>query len=321
VAAPELTVVVPSHDRPLRLRWLLNALEEQTLTRDAWEVVVCHDSAAETEALLREHPLATSGTLRHLRIDRRGGSGASRKRNLAWRAARGRFVIFTDDDCRPPPEWAERALAVARAHPDAIVQGATTPDPDEAPKLRASGAKTQNILPPTPWAQTCNILYPRAVLEAMGGLDERFDSGEDTDLAERARAAGSPFLPAPEVETHHAIEVLSTAGRLRLVPRWRHLPAVIARYPHLRRTFPLLIFWKAQHLGLLAALFGLSQARRRPLALLLTLPYAGLAGPYYGPGLRGRIRALTELPSAALVDVAEIAALAVGSVEARTLLL
>ena len=33
---PEIAVVVPSHDRPLRLRWLLNALEEQTLDRSRW---------------------------------------------------------------------------------------------------------------------------------------------------------------------------------------------------------------------------------------------------------------------------------------------
>ncbi len=55
---PEISVVVASHDRPYRLRWLLNALEEQTLDRDRWEVIVAHDSRGpETEALLREHPL------------------------------------------------------------------------------------------------------------------------------------------------------------------------------------------------------------------------------------------------------------------------
>ena len=39
-SSPEISVVVASHDRPLRLRWLLNALEEQTLERDRWEIVV-----------------------------------------------------------------------------------------------------------------------------------------------------------------------------------------------------------------------------------------------------------------------------------------
>ena len=41
--APEIAVVVASHDRPLRLRWLLEALADQTLARYRFEVVVAHD--------------------------------------------------------------------------------------------------------------------------------------------------------------------------------------------------------------------------------------------------------------------------------------
>ena len=43
------SVVVPSHGRPLRLRWLLNALEEQTYA-EPWEVVVVHDYDQSTAA-------------------------------------------------------------------------------------------------------------------------------------------------------------------------------------------------------------------------------------------------------------------------------
>ena len=38
---PEISVALATRDRPVRLRWLLNALEEQTLARDRFEVVVC----------------------------------------------------------------------------------------------------------------------------------------------------------------------------------------------------------------------------------------------------------------------------------------
>jgi len=65
--APEIAVVVASHDRPLRLRWLLEALSERTLERDRFEAVA-HDSAgSETDALLEAHPLTRHGTLRHVR--------------------------------------------------------------------------------------------------------------------------------------------------------------------------------------------------------------------------------------------------------------
>ncbi len=66
---PAITVVVASHERPLRLRWLLNALAEQELDRARWEVVVCFDDAGEeTARLLATHPLAAAGVLRALRL-------------------------------------------------------------------------------------------------------------------------------------------------------------------------------------------------------------------------------------------------------------
>src|SRR3954470_6358165 len=94
----DVSVVVPSHERPLRLRWLLNALEEQTLPRDRWELVVVHDSRGEeTATLLDGHPLTEAGVLRHERLEPGTGTPA-RQRNVGWRRARAPLVAFTDDD-------------------------------------------------------------------------------------------------------------------------------------------------------------------------------------------------------------------------------
>jgi glycosyltransferase involved in cell wall biosynthesis len=320
----ELSVVVASHDRPLRLRWLLNALEEQTLERGRWEVVVAHDSAGpETDALLAAHALAADGTLRALSFP--PGPGPAVKRNSGWRAARGDLVLFTDDDCRPPAGWLAGALEAARAHPGAIVQGATRPDPDELGLVRVGGWRSQEIEPPVPWAQTCNILYPRGALEVAGGFDETLPlaAGEDTDLALRAQEAGFRYEGAPGMLTYHAVEVLPLAARVREVQRWQHLPAMIRRHPQLRRHFPLGVFWKPRHAWMALALAGAALlARRAPLgALLLALPWARAAKPSYGPGARGRLRSVSELPALAVQDAAEMAALARGSVRYKTLFL
>src|SRR4051794_41725778 len=80
----EISVVVASHERPLRLRWLLNALEEQTLESGRWELVVVHDSRGdETARLLEEHPLARAGSLRRRRLQPGTGS-PPRPRNIGW---------------------------------------------------------------------------------------------------------------------------------------------------------------------------------------------------------------------------------------------
>ena len=318
--APEIAVCIASHARPLRLRWLLNALEEQSLDPARFEIVVAHDSgpASATERLLRDHPLAN---LRHLTFS--GGTrGPAELRNAAWRAARAPVIAFTDDDCRPPADWLERALAAAR--PDAVVQGTTRPDPDEAALLRAPHARTQRIDPPSAQVQTCNVVYPRAVLDRLGGFDDQgmpLCAGEDTDLAWRAQEAGVPVVAAPDVLTFHCVEETSLLRRAAFTWRWRQLPELVRRHPGLRRHAYARVFWKPRHAHLALALTGVAATRRTPLAALLVLQWARSALPSYGAGARGRVRAVAELPGQAVIDAVELTALAVGSARHRTLFL
>lgn len=313
MSVPAISVVVPAHGRPLRLRWLLNALEEQTLDRGRFEVIVA-TTRDEDAAVAAGHPVAA-------RVVRPAAAPAAVQRNAGWRAAAAPLVAFTDDDCRPAPDWLERLLAAADG--EAVVQGATGPDPDERELAeRAPRAQTLRIVPPTAWGETCNIAYPRALLAALGGFDEGLASAcDDTDLLQRALRAGARVRAAPDAVVHHAVEVPSLPAALRRAQRWRTLPRVVARHPGLRAGMPLGVFWKPRHARLALAAAGLVAARRRPWALLAAAPYALAAAPAYGRSPRGLARAASELPGRAALDAAEMAALARGSVAERTLLL
>ena len=75
-----VSVVVASHARPLRLRWLLNALEEQTLDPSLWQVLVVHDyDGTSAERVLRQHPLYEARRLREIE---------PRRARSRWRAHR-----------------------------------------------------------------------------------------------------------------------------------------------------------------------------------------------------------------------------------------
>jgi hypothetical protein len=314
-----VAVVVASHERPLRLRWCLNALAEQTLAREAFEVVVVFDDRGdETAALLAAHPLRP----RAIRLAAGTGT-APVQRNRGWRASRAPLVAFTDDDCRPDPSWLERLLA--RAGEDVVVQGATRPDPHEVHLLeRVAGARTMHVEPPGPWGQTCNILYPRALLERVGGFDERFAvAGEDTDLLQRALAAGARQAAAPDAVVWHAVETPPLRARLRALRRWELVPAVVATHPQLRDGMPLRLFWKTRHATFTLALAGAAAAlaTRRAAPALAALPWVAEALPSYGRRPRGLARAVAELPSRALVDAVEMWHVGRGAVRARTPLL
>ena len=318
--ALEIAVCVATKDRPTRLRWLLYALAGQDLPADRFEVVVAHNSAGpQTEALLRSHPLPN---LRHLTLP--AGPGPAGLRNAAWREATAPLVVFTDDDCRPPVGWLSAYVQAAAAHPGAILQGPTMPDPDELAVFHhAPYARSQVIDVPNTMAQTCNIAYPREWLEAVGGFDESFPQavGEDTDLALRARAAGAPYEPAPDALTWHAVDA-GLARRLRGSWRWQHMALLVRKHPRLREELPVGgWFWKAEHARLLLALLGVALARRVPLALLLALPYVISQPRVYGTSPRGLARLAAELPGRATLDAVETAALVRGSIRHRSPLL
>jgi GT2 family glycosyltransferase len=317
---PAVSVVVASHGRELRLRWLLNALEDQRAPVD-WDVVVVHDYERDTaRRILDDHPLTEAARLRHIGIEPGTGSPA-RQRNIGWRATKGELVAFIDDDCRPDPDWLEQLVAVARESPGNVVQGRTQPDPFESRVLAAPHVRTLLIEPVGPYAQACNILYPRALLERLDGFDERAVSGEDVGLALRARAAGSELVAAPDAVVNHAIESHSLPGIVRQNLKWRHLAYLVKAHPEFRRQLTLGVFWDREHLLTVAALAGVVGGLRDRRLLALAAPYAAHMSRRRGEGRRQRLIATLELPGQLVRQGAEVAGMLAGSVRHRTVLL
>ena len=312
-----VSVVVASHARELRLRWLLNSLEDQTFD-EPWELLIVHDyDPAPAERVIHRHPLTTAGVVRAIE----GEGGPGRRRNVGWRASRGELIAFIDDDCRAERDWLERLVAAARQHPADVIQGRTRPDPFEEPVLKAPHVRTLNIEPVNAYRETCNILYPRELLERLGGFDERAVTGEDVDLSLRAIAAGAEISAAPEALAYHAIESFTLPGILRQNLKWRYLAYLVKQHPELREQFPLGIFWDEDHMLVTAAAAGLIGARRHPWLAVLAAPYVRKASRRRGRARQQRALALAELPGQAVRQFAEVLGMAAGSVRHGTLLL
>ena len=269
-----IAVVVATHERPRRLAELLSALRDQD--RPADEIVVVDDgSGPQTGEILAAEQARGELPLRTIRRPLPAGPALAREQG--WRATSSQAVAFTDDDCAPDRGWLaaiERALA---EHPGSFVQGRTLPHPAELPEL-GPFSKTIWVRELNPAFQTCNMAYPRELLERIGGFDtEAFDrapGGEDSDLGWRAIEAGAPPVFAGDALVHHAVENLGPLGKLRVAARWTTPMAAYARHPGLRREMILGIFWKRTHLWLVLALLALLLPTRwAPLRNWLMFPY------------------------------------------------
>jgi GT2 family glycosyltransferase len=316
VEAPVVASVVIPASRERRLAAALSALAGQTVSGDRFEVVVVRDPVA--APAVEAPPSLVVRTL-----DGPAGANIAALRNAGWRAATGRLVAFTDDDCRPAPDWLERVLATAAANPGAFVQGRTEPDPLEAGRLFGL-ARSQSIAGPSPWFETCNMAYPRELLERLGGFDERFSAlGEDADLALRALGDGGRRVYADEALVWHAVLPRTLAQALAESWRRNTIPLLIAKHPRQREALYLGVFWKRSHALALLAAVGLAVAPRRPAALLATLPW--VRSNTRAESVRGHpkraVRHAMHLAEFACVDAVELASTAISAARRRSLVL
>jgi GT2 family glycosyltransferase len=307
-----ISAVIATRDRAGRLEALLQSLASQSGGASLEAVVVDDGSTDATPDLLER---GVDGLeLRALRHDPSRGPAAAR--NAGWVAAHGELIAFLDDDVVTEPDWAKALLDAHRRAPAAVIQGRTDPDPAE---LDSAGVfrRSREVTAPDPSYPACNIAYPRELLERLGGFHESFrrPSGEDTDLAWRARAAGADVVYESSVRVRHAVYAGGLAGLLRDAARWEDTVLALKRNPEMRSAYRHRIFWQESHELLLLAFAGACLARRtRGVSLALAAPYAR----HYISHHRRVAGALAALPGYVLVDAAEMVALLRGSVRHRT---
>ena len=316
MTAPEISVVIPTLRRETRLAFALEALAQQTIGPERFEVVV-------VRVVGERGPFAVAPDRLTVRDLEAPAPSASGQRNVGWRTASAPLIAFTDDDCRPAPDWLERLLdALSR---DAVIaQGKTEPDPDER-QLLAPTAMSQEIDGASDWYEACNIAYPRRLLEELGGFDEAFTYGaEDTDLGLRARAAGAERVFVPAALVRHAVHARPLHRALLDAPPRPTVPLAFARHPVLRRNLYLRVFWNRRHAQLLLGLAGLALLGRRRGSVAM-VPYLSSQLRYSAgsvrPTPRGLARFALSLAERLAIDLAGLLTSARRSARHKTLIL
>jgi len=135
----------------------------------------------------------------------RGGCAA---RNRAFSVSHGEYLVFYDADDLMSAEKVERQVDCALANPGALVYGPwrlvwrsrTGPDEVEARQTAPVPASSDLLeMHLVDWFCPCHsYLWPRAVIEALGGWDETLAADQDADLVFRAILGGVRFAYCPD---------------------------------------------------------------------------------------------------------------------------
>lgn len=220
-AAPDLTVVVVTHEGPeLAVRALRTARERRGPIDVQWLVVDAGSSDGTPDAIEAAFP--------DLTVDRRPNVGFAAANNLALAHATGRWVLLLNPDMEvvsgtladlvgaldARPRLG--AASVVQQWPDGRVQPTIRHDPSPLRQLgealalgRLAGeeegrADRYEAERPADWLVGGFLVVRGAVLDAVGGLDERFFLfSEEADWCRRIRACGWEVRHLPVLRVVH----------------------------------------------------------------------------------------------------------------------
>ena len=265
--SPQVSVVVPTCGRPELLPRCLEALEHQSLPRQAYEIVVIQDR------------------------ERRGPAWA---RNRGWRQGRAPLVAFTDADCVPHPEWLARGLDALAAGADAVCGRIVMPLAGVPTDYErdAQGLERSEFV-------TANCFLRKTVLERLEGFDERFELAwrEDSDLHFRLLAAGARIVAEPRAIVVHPVRPAPWGVSLSQQRKVMFDALLFKKHPRLyRERIRAAPRWD-YYLTVASLILGLFN----PLFLLI---WAGLTARFFLHRIRGTVRTPGHLVEMMLTSIA-----------------
>lgn len=209
------SVVIPTYNRLINLKKVLEALRGQEFPRDNFEILIIDDNSLDgTNDYL--------GTLRweepKLLVLHQDHGGPAAARNLGISKSSGKIVAFTDDDCLVPLSWLSSLKKGYETFSQAAGIGGYLEAPAEVLKnnliARLEYFETHTVYRSgndsylggfeSPAGGTNNMSYLKDVIVEVGMFDENFPvpAGEDADLKLRVTEKGYKIGYIPLKVTH-----------------------------------------------------------------------------------------------------------------------
>lgn len=198
----ELSVVIPTYNKPEILKMALAALEKQTFPKSQFEVIVIDDGSFHSAQKKIKSFLPNLGFKTSFIIQKHKGPAAARNRGI--KKARGKIVLIINDDTVATPDLLKRHYKFHQKHPleNFGLLGLVTWHQDleithfmywlehGGPYFSFWSIKGKEAGWQRFW--TCNISLKRSFLLKNGFFDEEFPfaAWEDVELGYRLGKAG-----------------------------------------------------------------------------------------------------------------------------------
>ncbi len=211
---PTFSIVIPTYARHRQLGECLAAIAQLHYPRDRFEVIIVNDG----DPTLPQSVTAPYIELLNLQVLYQPNSGPATARNTGAQQAKGDFLAFTDDDCRPDADWLKclaRQFSQSSEQPIQFALGGKVinalPDNLYAAASQLHGDAVYDYFNPvvegeSSFFASCNFSLARSLYQQMGGFDTRFPlaAAEDREFCDRWLRQGHRMTYLPSAKVYHA---------------------------------------------------------------------------------------------------------------------
>jgi glycosyltransferase involved in cell wall biosynthesis len=198
------SVIVPAYQAVEVLPRCLASLQDQSLPRDTYEIIVVDDGSRDQTAEVAEKILNPCCG----RVICAPHGGPAHARNLGAQAARGDVLVFTDADCEPAPDWLEQLTAALK---DEAVSGAKGVYRTRQKSLVARFVQQEYqdkydrlaAQVTIDFIDTYSAAYRRDVFWSVAGFNPELIMDEDQELSFRLSSQGHRLVFVPQAIVYH----------------------------------------------------------------------------------------------------------------------
>lgn len=206
---PLFSIVIPTYNRPERLANCLQSITHLDYPRDRFEVIVVDDGS-----FMSLEPIVTPFRQQiEITFITQPNAGPASARNTGAAKAKGKFIVFTDDDCQPTPNWLTHLETQFTMTPDALLGGKTL---NALPENLFSTASQllidylyqyYNTKPEqASFFASNNFALSTENFHQIGRFDTTFPlaAGEDREFCDRWLYHNYPMIAVPDAQIYHA---------------------------------------------------------------------------------------------------------------------
>ena len=188
---PACSIIVPVYNQWPLVPALLESLRAQALPQNEFEVILVDNGSA--------HYAPPESLPSNVRIVHCETPGSYAARNVGIQAARAKWLVFTDADCRPTSQWLMAGMERVRTHADentlmagGIRMVAENPERPSVYELYdlALGIPQERYVR-RGYAVTANLFVPKRLFERVGAFEGGRFSGGDAEFCRRAVRNGA----------------------------------------------------------------------------------------------------------------------------------